>query len=660
MSRSEEDVAAEMLAAAQAKAVEMRRGHGRGAAAAGAAGATPTAPYAPMLATSGEGGVNMQFRPSMPSDAFGPVFGDSVVYDDANQRAASRRSPSALRHTAHSELDELGAPRHLVTSQDSLNLKFGSSPQHDPRGGPAVTYEPHGPTSDDVSATPAAGPQLRYSTVGELGAPPRVTSATPPSRYMKAGAPARQHPHRRSGASRASGAGSSIHAGRFYSAPDYYSAASNRSRQQTGGRAGPASAAFDSACASACAAVAPASSAAGVGGSRPKSPASGLNHRGAPRLGYVSPQPGMPFGRSDPMADPNTRPPGACGGPSAGPYGSQRNEHALLQQMAHAAAEAHAEAARTQEAMRQQARVAAEAQRNAVARHVEAQQIAVATAAGGELDGWIEPPGYEPIAGGTHAPPSLLGRVNASEGELDVAGEMQRLAASMACTQPSLSAEGIGSDGPRPPAWSATPGGGSSTPLPPGGATPGAAVAPSPSLSYISHPGPSSTAAGVGPSGLRAIQLITTPHPVPPPPPASSLRRSLDVALYDSSRAREECVGAQQEVMDELGRTVWPNQTSGLAARALVVRLSRSAARLRAACERLEKEADVAHHAHKAELEAAFHRCTRRPAPVCVVPPPPLPSLHYTTHTRKKSPAVCCAAICLYRGQMAFPLCVAL
>ena len=103
--------------------------------------------------------------------------------------------------------------------------------------------------------------------------------------------------------------------------------------------------------------------------------------------------------------------------------------------MAHAAAEAHAEAARTQEAMRQQARVAAEAQRNAVARHVEAQQIAVATAAGGELDGWIEPPGYEPIAGGTHAPPSLLGRVNASEGELDVAGEMQRLAASMACTQ---------------------------------------------------------------------------------------------------------------------------------------------------------------------------------------------------------------------------------
>ena len=480
----------------------------------------------PVLMTSGAGGVNLQFNSSTPCDS--TPHGDSLAY--ANPRSSGAQQPIAgyLQHTSHTEMDAHGAPRHLVTSSDQLNLAFCSSAAAestlgDPREGPHLGRSSH-------HRSPVSGPQLRYSTVG--GAPPRMTHANPASasRYMKTSAEGRRQPKRPTSAGAAakvSGSGSAIHAGRHYSPPEYYSVAGTR-RRQAGSRAGPASAAFDKACASACTV---------------------LDRRGNTPLGttggHISPGPPVYTSYS-----PNARAPGAHGGgPDAGPYGSQRTEYTMLSQMAHAAHEAHAEAARQQELARQQSAVSAEAQRVAVCRHVEAQQVAVASAAS-ESHGWSLPAGYEPIAGlqSTQAPPALLGRVNASEGEIDVGGEMHRRAASnegggggggrpMDATSAATASFAYASDplqrtSPQPrahsPSWPGTP----------GGSAAGAATASPGTPGYNSYPG-LTTAVGAGASGLRAIQLITEPRPVPAPPPASSLRRSLDVALFDSSRSRE-------------------------------------------------------------------------------------------------------------------------
>ena len=86
------------------------------------------------------------------------------------------------------------------------------------------------------------------------------------------------------------------------------------------------------------------------------------------------------------------------------------------------------------------------------------------------------------------------------------------------------------------------------------------------------------------------------------------LQLSLDVALRNCAQYRDETLIAQQETMETLGRTQWPNQAASVAARALVVRMSRSAARLRKATERLEQDARNSHFAHVAEAQAAVDR----------------------------------------------------
>ena len=86
------------------------------------------------------------------------------------------------------------------------------------------------------------------------------------------------------------------------------------------------------------------------------------------------------------------------------------------------------------------------------------------------------------------------------------------------------------------------------------------------------------------------------------------LQLSLDVALRNCSQHREETVIAQQETLEALGRVQWPNQLASTAARALVVRVSRAAARLRAATERLEQDARTVHFAHMAQSRAAAER----------------------------------------------------
>ena len=78
----------------------------------------------------------------------------------------------------------------------------------------------------------------------------------------------------------------------------------------------------------------------------------------------------------------------------------------------------------------------------------------------------------------------------------------------------------------------------------------------------------------------------------------------LDVALRNSRWMREECAAAQRVTIDRMQRTIFPNHSSAVAARGLVVGVSRAAARLRSSTESLEAEARVVRTAHRAELEA--------------------------------------------------------
>jgi hypothetical protein len=91
------------------------------------------------------------------------------------------------------------------------------------------------------------------------------------------------------------------------------------------------------------------------------------------------------------------------------------------------------------------------------------------------------------------------------------------------------------------------------------------------------------------------------------------LHSSMDVVLQEASRTREESQSAEQESFDVLKRTSWPNQPAGVAARALVVRVSRACARLRAATERLEVESAHARERYAAEMRAT----TQRAAQIC-------------------------------------------
>ena len=67
--------------------------------------------------------------------------------------------------------------------------------------------------------------------------------------------------------------------------------------------------------------------------------------------------------------------------------------------------------------------------------------------------------------------------------------------------------------------------------------------------------------AGVVFSAASSHAAYPAAHPAGP---LVALRRSLDVALFDCGRARDESVSTQQETMDVLGRTIWPNQVRDL------------------------------------------------------------------------------------------------
>ena len=280
----------------------------------------------------------------------------------------------------------------------------------------------------------------------------------------------------------------------------------------------------------------------------------------------------------------------ARGGPDGGMVSSATNQYLILNEMAAAANAVQLEAARQQEAARVYAIHAGAAGRLSVQQHIEAQQAAVAAAAdshhGHHSPG---PPTARPAAPSPVLDPSSKGitqRNDSYENSPPSRGATVCLGAASSSRSRSPGPTG---------GWS--PGGWSPSERSDGSPMRTA----SPTLAKHSYPGSPSG------GGIRASQLMSAPKTVVQYQGSATLRRSFDIAMLASSRAREECVCTVQEVMQELSGHVWPNQEAGLAARALVVRLSRSAARLRAATERLEKEFDVAHHAHQAELDSASH-----------------------------------------------------
>ena len=486
-------------------------------------------------------------------------------------------------------------------------------------------YLPHGPQLGSTAYRPHAqrqhdhiqreGPVLRYSGIDDHartvthGAPSRFmrqAGGTKISSFMRSSADRRNRPARRPASASTSGRGSSS-AGR-YSAPQYYSVAA---RSQPGAQSR-ASAAFDTACASACAAACEYAGSVAFSEASASAASAAQNQRGSPPLGYISPRAVSPFGKANSSTRPEAM--SACvarGGPDGGMVSAATNQYLILNEMAAAANEAQLEAARQQEEARLHAIHAGAAERLSVQQHVEAQQAAVAAAADGNPTSPPHaPPPPSTIGAGTGlgpgppspvpAPPNGGAPGNSYVSHRGLITEIRPPSRSRGATTVCL---GTASSSPsRSPGPHRGTGGWS-----PGGRGDGSPMrTASPTFTEHSY----STCYPGSPSGggIRASQLVTAPQTLVHYHGSATLRRSLDIALLDSSRAREECVCAVQEVMEELGRHVWPNQSSGLAARALVVRLSRSAARLRAAAERLEKESDVAHHAHKAELDSAFHR----------------------------------------------------
>ena len=79
----------------------------------------------------------------------------------------------------------------------------------------------------------------------------------------------------------------------------------------------------------------------------------------------------------------------------------------------------------------------------------------------------------------------------------------------------------------------------------------------------------------------------------------------IEAVLFDCERERLDCLAAYEETMTALTRMHWPNAPAGVAARALVTRVSRATTRLRATCERLENEAREMQRSHAAETKAA-------------------------------------------------------
>ena len=100
---------------------------------------------------------------------------------------------------------------------------------------------------------------------------------------------------------------------------------------------------------------------------------------------------------------------------------------------------------------------------------------------------------------------------------------------------------------------------------------------------------------------MGSSQASTQPHA-----PVIALHQSLDVALHDAFQSRSECRNMQLETIDACSAV--PNHSSGLPARKLLLRLSRSAERLGAATERLEAEARTLYYARIAESTAAAQR----------------------------------------------------
>ena len=577
------------------------------------------------LVTSSDG-LSLKFRSHTPGD--GPGHGDSLV----------RAEPVPMGHAIGQ------VSKQLQTSSDHLNVRFGldradahyAIPHGDDRGGAHIfsssrTGPPEARTAPRPRAVANGGPMIRYSTMGDqMGT---LTHATTRSAEQPRQS---RHESRRQSTGRPQSAGvrvnkprlpaSSSPGGQHCVAPEFYSLAHKKAANKPSA----ASRSFDAACASACAH-------SGIVSVASNSP---LNRRHTPGLGYVSPQPVSPFGKADFSTRSDATP--ACvarGGPSGGGLSPRTNEYLILKEMAAAANAAEAEAARSAAEAREQALHASQGERVAVQRHVEAQQAAVAHATAA-ADGWgqeDEPPpsyhaSYEPPV---LAPPVVPAGTIPGDAVISTGGMLVEIRSTSPATRSpawsgprSARTDSNDADGGPDASWDASPQSKTfscatlhSEPPSPSSrvhlspatraeATSDAVPAGSPT--YRRGSGPSSDASNAysaAGGGMRAIQLITAPQPVPPPPSGSNtLRRALDVALRDSSKAREDCVAAQQEAMQELQQAVWPNQASGLVARALVVRLSRAAARMRAAGERLEKEADVAHHAHRSEMESAFHR----------------------------------------------------
>lgn len=87
-------------------------------------------------------------------------------------------------------------------------------------------------------------------------------------------------------------------------------------------------------------------------------------------------------------------------------------------------------------------------------------------------------------------------------------------------------------------------------------------------------------------------EVTTKPHV-----PVAPLQNSLDLALRDCFQLRASCQDEQETTLKMAGDN-----------RKLVLRLARSAERLRAATERLEGEARAAHRAHAADKKATAQR----------------------------------------------------
>lgn len=107
---------------------------------------------------------------------------------------------------------------------------------------------------------------------------------------------------------------------------------------------------------------------------------------------------------------------------------------------------------------------------------------------------------------------------------------------------------------------------------------------------------------------IVAEPLVNIDGVFAPPVELAALRRSLDVAVLDSQRTRDESTASQQESMDELARNLWPTRAAALTARGLVVRIARAAARLCTSSERLEREAEMAHTVHVDTAQAAAEK----------------------------------------------------